>query len=118
MTNFTNALLEARNAELKDSNDKVNQTDRNALRNALMAALTKDLNAISTIDGAIVEFKHEYWGTLCVEVSLKMKDPNFDLVTAEAEYIEKQKKALAKKADAEAKAAERKIKADALKPKE
>lgn len=113
--NFSKALIEARNAELKDSNGKVNQTDRNNLRNALMKALCEDLGAIMTVDGAILEFEHEYWGSLCIEIPLKMKDPNYDTDTAHDEYLEKIAKAQAKKADAEAKAIERKAKAEALK---
>ena len=107
MTKFTEALANAKNAQLRDSAGKVNQTDRNTLRNQLMEALVADLNAVMTVDGAIVEFEHEYWGSLAVEVSIKMKDPNYDIDTASQEYQEKVAKAAAKKADAEAKAAER-----------
>lgn len=107
MTNFEKALAEAKTTQLRDSAGKVNQTDRNALRNRLMDAITADLNAVLTVDGAIVEFEHEYWGSLAVEVSIKMKDPNYDIDTAAAEYQEKVVKAAAKKAEVEAKAAER-----------
>ena len=115
MTNFQKALADAKVMELRDSNGKLNQTDRNALRNILMEALVADLNAVLTADGAIVEFEHDYWGSLAVEVSLKMKDPNYDIDTAAAEYDAKVAKAEAKKAEAAAKATERKAKADALK---
>lgn len=112
---FMDVLTEAYKAELKDTSGKINQTDRNALRNRLMDALAEDLSAVMTADGAVVEFEHEYWGSLCVEVSLKMKDPNFDLDTAVEEYQEKQDAAEAKKAEAVKRAAERAAKSDALK---
>ena len=115
MTNFEQVLAEAHNSQLRDSAGKVNQTDRNALRNRLMAALATDLNAVMTVDGAIVEFSHDYWGSLAVEVSIKMKDPNYDIDTAHDEYVEKIEKADARKAEAERKALERQAKSEALK---
>ena len=115
MTNFEKALADAKIVELRDSNGKLNQTDRNQLRNRLLDALVADLNAVLTADGAIVEFEHDYWGSLAVEVSLKMKDPNYDVDTAKEEYENKVAKAEAKKEQAAAKAAERQAKADALK---
>jgi cell division septum initiation protein DivIVA len=107
MTQFEQVLIDAVNTQLRDSAGKVNQTDRNALRNRLMAALANDLNAVMTVDGAIVEFPHEYWGSLAVEVSVKMKDPNYDTETAHKEYVEKVEKAEAKRLETERKAAER-----------
>lgn len=107
MTNFETVLASAKSLPLRDSNGKINQTDRNALRNRLLEALALDLNAVLTADGAIVEFEHDYWGALYVEIPLKMKDPDFDLTVAEAEYTEKIAKAEAKKAEAVVKAAER-----------
>ena len=96
MTNFQKALLEARTFELRESNGKINQTDRNNLRAKLMAALQQDIEGIFTVDGLILPFGHEYWGELHLEVSLKMKDPEYDLDTAVQEYEEKQAKADAK----------------------
>ena len=112
---FTELLSNAYNAELKDSNGKINQTDRNALRNELLTALAEDLAAVMTNDGAVLEFEHDYWGSLCVEISLKMKDPNFDLDGAEAEYAEKIAASEVKKAETAKRAAERQAKTEALK---
>lgn len=112
---FLESLVDAKSAELKDSNGKINQTDRNALRNTLLDALRYDLNAVMTADGAVIEFEHEYWGSLCVEVSLKMKDPEYDIVEAEEEYIHKQEAAELKKALAQKRSDERSSKAEALK---
>lgn len=108
-------LANSSTVELKDSNGKINQTDRNTLRNALLNALCEDLNGVMTADGIILEFEHEYWGSLCVEVSLKMKDPNFDLDTAVEEYNEKLLAQETKKIEAMKRAAERQAKADATK---
>lgn len=115
MSKFQELLTEAYKSELRDSNGKLNQTDRNTLRNELMEALAEDLNAVMTVDGAIVEFEHEYWGSLAVEVSVKMKDPNYDTEAAADEYAEKVAAAEAKKAEVLKRAAERQAKSEALK---
>lgn len=113
MTHFEQVLIDAVNTQLRDSAGKVNQTDRNALRNRLMTALATDLNAVMTTDGAIVEFPHEYWGSLAVEISVKMKDPNYDLETEHKVYLEKVEKAEAKRKESERKAVERATKVKA-----
>lgn len=115
MSKFNEVLAEAFNAQLRESNGKLNQTDRNTLRNELMEALAEDLNAVMTVDGAIIEFEHEYWGSLAVEVSVKMKDPNYDTEAAADEYAEKVAAAEAKKAEVLKRAAERQAKSEALK---
>lgn len=104
MTNFQKALLDAYNFELRDSNGKINQTDRNNLRANLMAALQADIEGIFTVDGLILPFAHIYWGQLNLEISVKMKDPEYDLDTAIEEYEEKMAKAEAKRLEAEKKA--------------
>lgn len=112
---FIDLLANAYSAELKDSSGKINQTDRNALRNQLLHALAEDLKAVMTSEGAVVEFEHEYWGSLCVEISLKMKDPEYDLDTAVAEYNEKLDVQEQKKVASAKRAAERAAKSAALK---
>lgn len=102
---FLQLLEESVNAQLRESNGKVNQTDRNNLRAQLMNALAADLDAVMTVDGAILEFEHEYWGSLCVEVNLKMKDPEYDIETAREEYEAKLAKAEARRLEAEKRAA-------------
>ena len=115
MTKFAEVLTEAKTAQLRESNGKVNQGDRNALRAKLMLALIEDLDATMTSEGAVVEFEHDYWGSLFVEIPLKMKDPDFDLDTAHQEYLNKVEKASLKEQDKLAKAAEREAKSAALK---
>ena len=115
MTNFKQALLDARTAELKESNGKINQTDRNNLRNKLMEALTKDIEGELIAEGGIVEIDHEFWGGLYLEVSVKIKDVEFDLETALQEYHDKVQKAEHKKAEIAKRAAERAEKTAATK---
>lgn len=115
MSKFQELLNASYNAQLRDSNGKLNQTDRNTLRNQLMQVLADDLNATVTVDGAIIEFEHEYWGSLAVEISVKMKDPNYDADAARDEYVAKQEAAEAKRVEAAKRAAERKVKSEALK---
>lgn len=103
------------NAQLRDSEDKINQTDRNALRATLLSALCEDLGATMTTDGAILTFEHEYWGRLSVEVSLKMKDPEYDVETAAQEHLNKLRAAEEKRIEAMKKAAERETKRKATK---
>ena len=112
---FTEVLTEAYLTPLKESNGKINQTDRNALRNELLHALASDLDATMTSEGAVVSFAHEYWGELCVEITLKMKDPNFDLPTAEQEYVDKLNEQEDKKLESAKRAAERLAKSEATK---
>ena len=105
----------AYNAPLRDSDDKINQTDRNALRSTLLHALCEDLGATMTVDGAVLSFEHEYWGRLSVEVSLKMKDPEYDVEAAAQEYQSKLRAAEEKRIAAMKKAAERETKRKATK---
>ena len=115
MSKFNEALAEAYNAELKDSNGKINQTDRNHFRKVLMDALMEDLGGSMTADGIVLEIEHEYWGSIYAEVSIKVKDTDYDLDASVEEYNEKSAAAEAKKADAAKRAAERQAKSDALK---
>ena len=108
-------LAQSKAVELKESNGKINQTDRNALRQVLLNALCEDLEGVMTAEGIVLEFEHEYWGSLCIEVTLKMKDPNFDLDTARQEYEDKLEMAEAKKLESAKRAAERAAKTDAVK---
>lgn len=114
MSKFNELLESSYSAQLRESNGKVNQTDRNALRNALMEALAADLEAIMTTDGAIVEMQHEEWGRICLEVSIKVKDPEYDPELAQEEYNLKQEAKAAKALEVEKRAAERKAKSDAI----
>ena len=115
MTKFDNALAEAYKAQLRDSNGKFNQTDRNNLRAVLMDALRDDLGGYMTSDGIVLEVEHEEWGSVYVEVNLKMKDTEYDIVAAVNEHQEKVDKAAAKRKAAEIKAAEAAIKKEATK---
>lgn len=115
MSRFQEVLAEAYNAELKDSNGKINQTDRNAFRKVLMDALMEDLGGNMTADGIVLEVEHEYWGSLFAEVSIKLKDTDYDVDAAVEEYQEKVMAAEVKKAEAAKRAAERQVKSDALK---
>lgn len=120
MKHFTDALILAATTELKDANNKLNQTDRNRLRANLMVAIWADIQeafdayipnarAVMTSDGIQNEFPHDEWGHLCVELNLKMKDPEFDLETAAQEYLDKTERAEQKKVEAAKKAAEREL---------
>ena len=115
MTKFDETLAEAYKAQLRDSNGKFNQTDRNNLRATLMEALRDDLGGYMTSDGIVLEVEHEEWGSVYVEVNLKMKDPEYDITAAVEEHQEKVAKAEARRIVAETKAREAAIKKEATK---
>jgi hypothetical protein len=115
MTKFDETLAEAYNAQLRESNGKFNQTDRNNLRAKFMDALLADLGGHMTGDGIVMEVEHEYWGSIYIEVNLKMKDPEYDLDAAVEEYQSKLAKAEEKRKAAEIKANEAAIKREATK---
>jgi hypothetical protein len=92
MLKFHEALANAKTAQLRDSNGKLNQTDRNTLRAAILNALLEDLGGVMTSDGIVLEIEHEYWGSLLGEVTFKFKSIDFDLDGAVEEYQAKQEK--------------------------
>jgi len=92
MLKFHEALANAKTAQLRDSNGKLNQTDRNVLRAAILEALLEDLGGNMTSDGIVLEIEHEYWGSLFGEVTFKFKANDYDLDGAIEEYNEKQAK--------------------------
>lgn len=117
MEKFKQALQDAHNAELKDNNGKIQQTQRNQLRARLLQALAEDLQAVMTVEGPVIEFEHEYWGSLFLDVNLTFRTPDeaYDLDVAHEQYLEK---VAAENAKLEAKAkaaAERAAKAEAAK---
>lgn len=115
MSKLNKAIELAFTAKLKESNGKLNQTDRNALRQTLLDALAEDLGAVMTVEGLVVEIPHEEWGTVFAEVNIKMKDTDFDIIEATAAYATKLADRTAKEKEKEAKAAERAAKDKAIK---
>lgn len=114
MVNFDEALVHAYTATLRDSNGKINQTDRNNLRKQLLDALIRDISGVMTSDGIIHEVEHEYWGSVFVELSIKIKDVDYDLNTAVDEYQEKLSKAETRRMEAERRSRERAEKSAAI----
>lgn len=94
--------------EIKLTDDKINQSDRNAIRAMLMDALCVDLGGTMTSDGIIIEIPHDELGCLMAEVTIKMKSLDYDIESAATEYQEK----LTAKAEKEKAKAEKTAKAN------
>lgn len=117
MEHFENAMLEVQKSVIRDSNGKMNQTDRNEQRNKLVDALALDLGAIRTLNGIALEIPHDEWGSFVIEIKVVAKNQDF-IVESEAEaFIDKQAQRIARKAEAQRKAAERQAKIESAKTK-
>jgi len=117
MEHFEQALIEVQKSVIRDSNGKMNQTDRNKQRNILIDALALDLGGVRTPDGIGLEIPHDEWGSFAIEIKIVAKGNEFDVVEANEAFKSKVEKQAAKKADAERKAAERQAKIAAAKAK-
>jgi len=117
MEHFEKAMLEVQKSVIRDSNGKMNQTDRNKARNILIDALTLDLGGIRTPEGIGLEIPHDEWGAFNIEIKIVAKGNEFDVVEAHEAFQSKVEKQAARKAEAERKAAERQAKIEAAKKK-
>lgn len=97
-------MLATRNLDT-NANGKLKQNVRNALKNEITEQFAEFLkqNGVENVrvkEGLILEFTNENLGAIPVVVNLVMKDLEFDVMTAENEYIayikDKEAKALAK----------------------
>lgn len=97
---------------LKASGAKVNQVQRNALKNDALEALLADFAALDgvaitrTNDGIVLEVPNDELGSLYFEFDLKIKDLDFDVVAA----VNDRDLTLQARNERAAKAAERKAK--------
>lgn len=117
MEHFEKAMLDVQKMLIRDSNGKMNQTDRNKARNMLVDALAIDLGGVRTPDGIGLEIPHDEWGAFNIEIKVVAKGNEFDVVEANETFKSKVEKQAARKAEAERKAAERQAKIAAAKAK-
>jgi hypothetical protein len=94
-------------ADLKGSNDKINQTQRNEIKAYGLNAIERDLveNGLTvhrTKDGLVVEIQNKEFGVIYSVIDFKIKNLDYDVDGAVAEYneaiAERDRKALEKAA--------------------
>lgn len=116
MKNILQFVQSVRSLVLKASADKVNQTQRNAMKADAMKAFLSDLvdlGAVMTNDGIVLPVQNDELGVVYIELDLKVKNLDFDLDNAVAEY----EKTLSDRADRAKERADKKAKALAEKAK-
>lgn len=112
MNKFQVFVAAVKSLALKASGAKINQVQRNALKAHALKAILEDLaalGAVQTNDGIVIEVANDELGAVHFELDIKVKDLNFDLVDAQAEYA----KTLADRDARAAAAAEKKVRAEA-----
>jgi len=104
MEKFQNVLTGIKGLALKESNDKINQVQRNEMKASVLEALQADFagvtNVFRTKDGLVLEIANDEIGTFYAVVDFTIKNLDYDVDGAVAEYeesiLEKERKALAK----------------------
>ena len=92
MKNLQAVLVEIENTALKVSGEKINQTQRNDMKNAIISALVADLTELGfatahTKDGAIVQIENDT-ANVFISFDGTIKNLDFDLDGAVNEYTE------------------------------
>lgn len=80
-------------ADLKGTNDKINQTQRNEIKAYGLSAIERDLveNGLTvhrTKDGLVVEIPNNEFGVIYSVIDFKIKNLDYDVDGAVAEYNE------------------------------
>lgn len=106
-----------KNIKLHVANDKIKQTERNAMRATAMENLLQVLRDAGyecgmTSEGIAVNVDNEDWGYLAFVLDIKVKDLTYDAIDEWELYAANQEQKR-KEAEAKARAKASKIKADA-----
>jgi hypothetical protein len=95
----------------KLSGNKINQTERNSFKSETLAALMNDLSSVGSVsrtsDGIVLEVQNDELGVIYLEFDVKVKDTEFDLTEAVADYNTKVEAAADRIASAAKRKAER-----------
>jgi hypothetical protein len=91
MKNLSSFVATIKSKVFKMSGDKINQTERNTTKAAVLEAITTDLfaaglTAVRTADGIVLEVANDELGSIFFELDIKVKSSDFDITTAVAEY--------------------------------
>ena len=112
MNKLQELIVATADAKLKASGAKINQVQRNALKEDALKALFAELqilesaNIVRTNDGIVLEIPNDELGAVFLELDIKVKDLDFDIVSA----VDERETALKDRADRAEKAAEKKAK--------
>lgn len=104
MEKFQNALNGIKGLVLKESNDKINQVQRNEMKASVLESLQADFASITNVfrtkDGLVLEIQNDEIGNFYAVVDFTIKNLDYDLDGAILDYnesvAEKERKALAK----------------------
>ena len=94
MKNLSSFVAAIKSKVFKMSGDKINQTERNATKSAVLEAISTDLfaaglTAVRTSDGIVLEIENDDLGSIFFELDIKVKGSDFDITSAVAEYQDK-----------------------------
>lgn len=91
MTNISTLVAAIKGKVFKLSGEKINQTERNAFKAQVLESLATDLfaagmTAVRTSDGIVLEIENDELGSIYLELDVKVKNTDFDLDEAVADY--------------------------------
>jgi hypothetical protein len=91
MKNLSSFVASIQSKVFKMSGDKINQTERNTTKAAALEAISTDLasigiTAVRTVDGIVLEVANDELGSIYFELDIKVKNTDFDIDGAGAEY--------------------------------
>jgi hypothetical protein len=94
MTNISKLVAAIKGKVFKLSGEKINQTERNAFKAEVLESLATDLfsagmTAVRTSDGIVLEIENDELGNIYLELDVKVKNTDFDLDEAVADYQSK-----------------------------
>lgn len=91
MKNIQSVVAAVKGKVFKLSGEKINQTERNAFKNEILAALVSDLQGVGgiyrTTDGVVLEVSNDELGVIHLEFDVKVKNTDFDVTEAHNEYM-------------------------------
>ena len=92
MKNIQSVVNAVKGKVFKLSGEKINQTERNAFKSEVLAALVADLQGVGGIyrtnDGVILEVSNDELGVIHLEFDVKVKNTDFDVTAASQEYMD------------------------------
>lgn len=93
MNNLIAIVAAIKSKVFKLSGSKINQSERNTFKSDTLTALMADLNEIGSVhrtaDGIILEVENDELGVVYLEFDVKVKDTEFNLDEAVADYTAK-----------------------------
>jgi hypothetical protein len=94
MKNLSSFVASIKSKVFKMSGDKINQTERNTTKAAVLEAISTDLfaaglTAVRTAEGIVLEIENDELGSIFFELDIKVKSSDFNIDEAVADYQSK-----------------------------